>query len=122
MLNDFPIQINNVPIPFPNEWTENSEVVENVARSESGTDIVVVTRFDKLSISCSLTVMSDWLAQFQAWSQSNTLALKRYDAIDNAYDTRTVRMRNFKCQLKPKSHKIAVTTGIWIVSFTLEEI
>lgn len=122
MLSEYPIKIENVAIPFPSEWTENSNVVENTGRSEAGTDISIVTRYDKLSIRCRFTVLSEWAQKFKQWSFMDVLALTRYEPSTGEYDVRTVRIRNFSASLKRNSHKLKVTNGVWEVSFVLEEV
>lgn len=120
--NDFPIKINNVSIPVPIEWSENSEVVENANTTEAGTDVIDVLRVDKLTVTASFDVSSAWLATFKGWATSTSaLSVKIYDPITDAYIERSMRMRNFYSNLVQHSDNTSGTVGLWNVSFDLIE-
>ena len=121
-LNDFPVKINNTPIPVPIEWSENSEVVENAMTTEAGTDVVDVLRVYKLTVTASFDVSSAWLATFKGWANSTSaLAVKIYDPVTDAYVERSMRIRNFISNLVQNSDNTSGTIGLWNVTFDLIE-
>lgn len=63
MLIDYPVKFDDTEIPEPEEWSEESSVIENVNQTEAGTDQISVTRFDKLSVSCSFKYSHRWNAK-----------------------------------------------------------
>ncbi len=121
-LNDYPVKINNTPIPVPIEWSENSMVVENVNTTEAGTDVSDVLRVDKLMVTASFDVSSAWLATFKGWANSTSaLTIDIYDPISNAYKQRSMRIRNFISNLVRYSDGTSGTVGLWNVTFDLIE-
>lgn len=121
-LNDYPVKINNTPIPVPIEWSENSEVVENAMTTEAGTDVVDVLRVDKLTVTASFDVSSVWLATFKGWANSTSaLAVKIYDPVTDAYVERSMRIRNFISNLVPNSDNTSGTIGLYNLTFDLIE-
>lgn len=122
MLNEYPMYFDNVKIPFGITHNASYDTVENVSESEAGTDMVDVVRYDKLTLSLSYKLTSDLVKIIRAFSKMRTFELKMYDTIEEGYVTRTVRMRNYKENKIRKSEKIAVSNGLWEVSFDLLEI
>lgn len=121
-LNNYPIQINSTNLPVPISWNETSEVVEVANTTEAGTDIVDIARVDKLTVSASFDVSSDWLGTFKGWANSTAqLTVKIYDPVASAYETRYMRIRNFMSSLVRYSDKNSGTVGLWNVSFDLIE-
>ena len=121
-LNDYPVKINNTPIPVPIEWSENSSVVENAMTTEAGTDVVDVLRVDKLTVTASFDVSSSWLATFKGWANSTSaLAVKIYDPVTDAYVERSMRIRNFGSNLVPNSDNTSGTIGLYNLTFDLIE-
>lgn len=121
-LNDYPIKINNTPIPVPIEWSENSSVVENAMTTEAGTDVIDVLRVDKLTVTASFDVSSVWLATFKGWANSTSaLVVKIYDPVTDAYVERSMRIRNFISNLVQNSDNTSGTIGLWNVTFDLIE-
>lgn len=120
-LKDYPYKFNETTILFPLTWNETFTTIEDVQTSESGKDLVTVARYNKLTVSASFKVTSTWLATFKSFSTEPYFDLKRYDAVQGGYKTHKVRMRGFTVNRVPHSEDIAVTMGIWEVSFTLEE-
>lgn len=121
-LNDYPVKINNTPIPVPIEWSENSSVVENAMTTEAGTDVVDVLRVDKLTVTASFDVSSAWLATFKGWANSTSaLAVKIYDPVTDAYVERSMRIRNFISNLVPNSDNTSGTIGLYNLTFDLIE-
>lgn len=121
-LNDYPVKINNTPIPVPIEWSENSSVVENAMTTEAGSDVVDVLRVDKLTVTASFDVSSAWLATFKGWANSTSaLAVKIYDPVTDAYVERSMRIRNFISNLVPNSDNTSGTIGLYNLTFDLIE-
>ena len=116
---DFPYKFNDTVILWPLTWEEKPNVVEDVQSSEAGTDLVMVKRTDKLSVSCSFKVSSAWLEILKAFSEEDSFQLSRYDGTTQGYDVRTVRMRGYS-QNRIRWSEVT-DGGLWEVSFTLEE-
>jgi hypothetical protein len=53
MLKDFPIYFDDTKLFSPSSWDESYAVVESTNQTEAGTDQIIVTRYDKLSVSAS---------------------------------------------------------------------
>ena len=126
MISTYPIVFDTTTLISPSEWTEISEVVENVNLTEAGTDQVEVTRYDKLSINAKYKVAEsndggNWAKIFKEFSKKSSIAVKRYDILAQAYETRYMRMRNFQANLVPKSDYLSAVNGVWEISFTLNE-
>lgn len=120
MMNAF--KFNNTPILRPLSWSETSNVIESVNTSESGTDIINVVRYDKLTISCEFGCTDAWAKTFKEFSLLDSFTLTRYDVISEAEESRTVRMRNYSQSLVKDSEKITVSNGLYNITFDLEEI
>ena len=58
MLINYPIRFDGENIFTPTSWEEESTVVESVNETEAGTDQIIVTRYDKLSVSASFQCSS----------------------------------------------------------------
>ena len=121
-LADYPYKFDNTAIDFPLTWTETVNTIEDVQRTEAGTDIIILTRTNKLSVSVTAKVSSTKLAFYDTYSKKKSFTLSRYDANAGAYDTRTVRMRNYSRSLVRHSEDLSVSYGVWNISYTLEEI
>ena len=125
MLSEYPLVLNNIELLIPNPYTETWNAIEETKQSAAGTDIYTNVRDRKLSISVTYKVTSDWLktlADLNMTSRTSSLTLKRYDPILEAYSEHNVKMKNFKYQTVRKAYDLAITNGIYKVSFTLEEI
>lgn len=121
-LNDYPVKINNTPIPVPIEWSENSSVVENAMTTEAGTDVIDVLRVDKLTVTASFDVSSAWLATFKGWANSTSaLTVDIYDPVSNTYKQRSMRIRNFISNLVKDSDNTSGTIGLYNLTFDLIE-
>ena len=121
MLSDYPIKFGQEVIFAPESWEESSQVIENINTTEAGTDQISVTRYDKLSISCSFQCSSVWAKKFKEYSKQGEIAVSIYDLIAEEYKTRTMRIRNFKASLVANSRNTPNTVGLWDISFSLEE-
>ena len=105
----------------PQSWDEESDVIENVNETEAGTEQIAVTRYDKLSVSCSFQCSSLWAKKFKQYSMKDEIAVSLYDVVDEAYKVHAMRIRNFKMSLVEHSWKTLNTHGLWNVSFSLIE-
>lgn len=122
----YPIMFDDTQILSPSEWNETSNVVETVNVTEAGTDNVEVTRYDKLTISAKFKVaeatnVGEWAKVFKEFSKKPSFTLKRYDILEQGYEQRTVRMRDFTAELMAKSDLLPSINGIWNISFMLIE-
>lgn len=121
MLKDYPIKISNVAIPNPISYSESSEIVENVQETEAGTDLVMVVRRDKLTISLTFNCSSDWAQRFAIYRDNEPLSVQVYDPKTAAYKTRTMRIRSYQSNLIEDSWTTRGTNGLYEVSFELKE-
>ncbi|MCH3987362.1 MAG: hypothetical protein LKE75_11800 [Lachnospiraceae bacterium] len=121
MLSEYPIYFDDVKLFPPSKWEESSSVVESVNQTEAGTDQVIVTRYDKLSVSASFQCSAGWASKFAAFRDKDSIEVKLYDLKTQGYKTRQMRMRNFKPELEEHSEKTKGTNGLYTVSFDLEE-
>ena len=122
MYSSFPIYFDETEMPIPQTgWQETSNVVENTQMSEGGTDMVDVVRYDKLSIAVTTSCLSNLAKTYKQFSKKDSIQVKIYDIIDEAYKTRTMRMRSFVASRRKDTDNLSVSNGIWDISFTLEE-
>lgn len=118
---DFPLYINSTALPFPSKWSEKSNVVETVNKTEAGTDQVEVVRYDKLTISCEFGCTNTLAATLKGFSKLSSVTVKYYDTETDAYKERTMRMRKYSQTLASGSHTLSEVRGVWSVLFDLEE-
>ncbi|MCH4034753.1 MAG: hypothetical protein LKE85_12295 [Lachnospiraceae bacterium] len=121
MLSDYPIYFDETKLFTPESWEESYSVVESTNQTEAGTDQVIVTRYDKLSVSASFQCSSHWAATFAAFRDKDSIAVKLYDLKTQDYKIRTMRIRNFKTAPEKNSEKTKGTNGLYTVSFDLQE-
>lgn len=121
MLSGYPVKFDLETVFTPTSWEESSEVIENINETEAGTDQIAVTRYDKLSVSCSFNCSSVWAAKFKAYSKKDFISVSIYDLIDKVYKVRNMRIRDFKAKLVDNSWNTPGTNGLWEISFTLIE-
>ena len=121
MLSEYPIYFDDTKLFSPASWDESYAVVESTNQTEAGTDQVIVTRYDKLSVSASFQCSSRWAATFAAFRDKDSIAVKLYDLKEQGYKIRTMRMRNFKSGPEKNSEKTRGTNGLYTVSFDLQE-
>ena len=115
-------KFDNTEIIYPISWDENLGVVENVAVSEAGTDIIQVTRSGKLTVKAQFKCSETWVSVFEEFAGKDTFTLTRYDALARAQTTHTVRMRNYSAKMIKNSWKLSSYNGLWEVSFSLLEV
>ena len=121
MLKDYPIRFDGEALFTPASWEEESSVVENVNETEAGTDQIIVTRYDKLTVTASFQCTSTWAGKLKAYSKRDSIAVSLYDIETHAYKVRAMRLRSFKAVPADHSEGIRGTDGLWTVSFSLEE-
>ena len=121
MLKDYPVKFDNETIFTPSSWEEESKVVESVNETEAGTDQVIATRYDKLSVSARFQCSGLWASKFKAYSRRDVIAVSLYDLEIRGYRTRQMRIRSFKAEPEDGSENVKNTNGLWTVSFSLEE-
>jgi hypothetical protein len=122
MLSDYPIYFDDTKLFTPESWEESYTVVESTNQTEAGTDQVIVTRYDKLSVSASFPVFEPVGGEVRGVpGQGFSIQVKLYDLKTQGYKTRTMRMRNFKTGPEKNSEKTRGTNGLYTVSFDLEE-
>lgn len=121
-LSEYPMIMNGTTVPFFPETDNEPLKLEAVTQSEGGRDIVQVIRDDKMSVSVKTEVAGvQWVKFFYGLHKMDAFVLKQYNPLIEAYDERTVRMEDFKYKAKKKSEKLTAVTGVWEVSFKLEE-
>lgn len=118
---DYPIYFDDAKLFWPSKWEESSAVVETTNKTEAGTDIVTVTRYDKLTVSCEFKCSDMWAASFAGFRDKDFINVKMYDLKTRGYKTRKMRIRNFKSDRKDGSEKLPSTNGLFTVSFDLIE-
>ena len=115
------IKFDDEEIFEPSSWEESSEVLESVNSTEAGTDQIAITRYDKLSISCSFQCSHRWAQKFKAYSRKDEISVNFYDILAGENTTRIMRIRDFRAQLVDHSWLTPGTNGLWSISFTLKE-
>lgn len=115
------IYFNQTEIPFPKSWVENPEKLKNTFTTEAGTEIDLIIRSKRLSISVATTCLDDMLTTFFQFRDMNSFTLTKYDPLTKSSEIATVRMTDFNYGLVKDSYKLTATNGVWNVSFNLEE-
>lgn len=112
---------NQTPIIWPRSWVENPQKLKKTFQTEAGTDVDLIIRENKLTVSASYKCTDTWVQTFMNFRDMNSFTLKTYDVKTKTYKENTVRMTDFNYGFVPKSNDLEVTNGIWEVSFNLEE-
>lgn len=121
-LKDFPIKFGETAIPFPTNWQQTPNKVQSLLQSEGGTDLIQSVRKDKMHIDAQFILADDtWVKFFSQYDKLDSFVLSQYSPITSAYEQRTVRMEGFSYTLRRKSQELTTVTGVWSVSFSLEE-
>lgn len=118
---DFPIYFDDTKLFWPSKWQESYSVIETTKQTEAGTDQVIVTRYDKLSVSCEFKCSAAWASTFTNFRDKDSIAVRLYDLKTCDYKTRTMRIRNFKTAPEKNSEKLPSSNGLYTVSFDLYE-
>lgn len=122
-LERFPIIMNGTTLPFfPTTWQRTPKKIQTTNQSEGGRDIVQVARSNKMSISATFALADyTWVAFFENLKELDSFTLEEYSPRLNDYEERTVRIEDFNNGPRRKSEKLEAVTGVWDVSFTIEE-
>lgn len=121
MLKDYPIYFNETKLPTPKKWAESFDTVETVNQTEAGTDQVLVTRYGKLSVSARFDCSSRLGHLFAVFRDAGPILVKAYDLKADGYVTRKMRLRELQSEPVEGSEKTPGTTGLYAVTFRLEE-
>lgn len=89
--------------------------------TEAGTTDIEILRFGKVTINCQYRCMDEWTSFFVQCSKKPILTVKYYDPDTKAYAEKSMHMDAITTGLLKKSEDLAVTNGIYDVSFTLVE-
>lgn len=124
MLKNYPPMFNGTAVPFFPEIDNAPKNVEKVNQSEGGRDIVQRIRTDKLSSSVKMEVAGDeWDAFFYSlFKSTSAVVFKQYNSTLQGYETRDVRITNFKHKCIKHSEDLTSVVGVWNISFNIEEI
>jgi len=115
------ILFDDVSIPFPQSWVENTQKLKNTFTTEAGTEIDLIIRSKKLSVSFATTCLDNDLKTYFQFRDKDSFVLTKYDPLTKASTTATVRITDFNYELVRKSSSLTATNGVWKVSFNLEE-
>lgn len=128
MLSSYPLLFGSTPLLFPTSWNEKYTQIENVNVSEAGTDIVQISRTEKLTLSLSYKITGSLLPTFEYYRKhpAETISVSIWDAegggtATEGYVVKTMRMRNFSKTLARKSQELGSVNGVWDISFDLIE-
>lgn len=115
------ILFNQTTMPWPNSWVENPQKLKNTFTTEAGTEIDLIVRAERLSVSVAYVCLDDLLQTLIGFRDMNSFTLTRYDPGTQSSETKTVRMTDFNYELVRKSATLSGQNGVWKVSFNLEE-
>lgn len=118
---NYPMMFNTTVIPFPTDYSETSQVKESVMQTEAGTDVVTISRYDKLKATMSFVCLQNIVQVLGGFRDVDSFIFKRYNPIIDNYEEKTVRMRNFNVHPRKGSEDLKEVSGVWEVSFDLEE-
>lgn len=90
---------------------------ESISLSEAGTEIGVVTRLMKKTITVTWRLNSEWKNKIEEKCKNPTSQL-----IFGEYPEMTVRARITACQLAAQSEYAQRTMGLWSISVTFTEV
>ena len=124
VLKNYPPMFNDTAVPFFPEIDCTPKNIENVNQSEGGRDIVQRIRTDKLSASVKLSVAGDeWDAFFYSlFKGTEAVEFKQYNSTLQGYETRDIRITDFKHKCIKHSEDLTSVMGVWELSFNIEEI
>lgn len=110
------LKFNDVYIPNPESMSVDYENIENVAQSEAGTNLAIVTRLQKRTFNCTFNCTSAWLTNFKSMCglSSGTL-LWLGESIE-------AMARITNAALQPYSEHADRTNGLWVITVTFTEV
>lgn len=131
MLGNF-ISINNTTLICPKSYSMQYEAVEIVNKSEAGTDIVSVTRLNKINCSVGYTCSHNLRNTLRSYALSNTVTVK----IEGETTGHLCRIRNYSEDLVEGTqvemnglyintlgeYSDGSTNGVWDIKFDIIEI
>ena len=122
-ITQFPTMFGDTSVPFFPEVEVSPKNIESVHQSEGGKDVVQSIRKDKLSASVKMKVADDaWVRFFyDLYKNSDSVTFKQYSPLLQSYDTRTVRITDFSYKMVKHSEVLPSVTGVWEMSFNIEE-
>lgn len=122
-LSDYPIMFDSTALPFfPSSWGRQLKKITNTQQSEGGYDIVQTIRVKKMSYPFSVAVADDtWVAFFEQYYALDSFNLSIYSPVAGGYEVKRVRMDSLDITPRRHSEDLTAVTGVWDVSFTLEE-
>ena len=122
-LKDYPIMFDNNTLPFfPTSWKQTPTKIQTLLQSEGGDDLIQRTRIDKAHIDAQFTLADDvWVKFFAQYNKKESFSLYQYSPLEEGYEQRIVRMESFSYAYRRKSEELTAVTGVWDVSFSLEE-
>lgn len=115
----YQIRMNQVQVPPPTVWDITYDTKETVNETEAGTDQIILTRKNKLSVSATFQVSSRWYGFFQHLKDEDSFPLTIYNPIEDTTRAYTVRLRDFVPSFVQYSEKNRGTAGLWNITFTL---
>lgn len=115
------IYFNSTKMPWPNSWVENPQKLKNTFLTEAGTEVDLIIRQDRLSVSVAYVGLDDLLQTLISFRDLNSFTLLKYNPRTKTNESRTVRMTDFNYELVRKSSKLSGQNGVWNISFNLEE-
>ncbi len=121
-IKNYPPMFNNTAVPFFPELEIQSKSVQNKNLSEGGRTIIQKIRTDKWSVPVKMSVANDdWVRFFYNLSLADSCIFKQYSPILQGYSTRTVSIENFSFKMHKHSEDLTAVSGVWDISFTIEE-
>lgn len=120
MLKNYPLIINDIEIPFAKSDSASYDPIEQVNQSETGKDILQVTRVEKVAKSFTTGLTSEWEPIFRNFQKSmEPLIVQIYDIETHDYKTYQMRLRKLKVSKRQYSEDLEFTDGIYDFSFDL---
>lgn len=121
-LKDYPVVMNGTEVPFFPDTDNTPKKLLNGNESEGGRRIIQLIRQERLSASVRLSIADyQWVQFFAHLNELDSFVFKQYSPLTNGYVEKTVYMDNWRYKAKKKSEDLTAVTGVWEVSFTLEE-
>lgn len=119
---DYPVYFDTTAITIKHrQWARSYANMVTINSTEAGTDDVEYLRFGKTTIRAQYRCMDEWASFFAEYSKIPMFNVKFYDAETKAYVTKSMRMEGLSITEVPKSEDLAVTNGIYDISFNLLE-
>lgn len=115
------ILFNQTAMPWPNSWVENPEKLKNTFTTEAGTEIDLIIRDERLSVSVAYVGLDGLLQTLMGFRDMGSFSLTRYNPRTKSSQVKTVRMTDFNYELVRKSGNLSGQNGVWKISFNLEE-